>query len=187
MTAAPRPGRWRDQAIALGWLIAAWNLFWGEVSWGNLVGGALVGVAVLVFFPLPPVTFAGRLRPRGLLVLLVAFAVELASASMHVAWIAVRPGYQPRGAIIGVRLRVRSDLNLALTAELLSLVPGTLIVDVDRDEGVLYVHVLDVRGPQDLAGSRKRVLAVEDRIVRAVGSDIELRLLCTDPDRRSET
>ncbi|TDB75259.1 Na+/H+ antiporter subunit E [Micromonospora sp. KC723] len=187
MTAPSRPGRWRDQAIALGWLIAAWNLLWGEVTWGNLVGGTLVGVAVLVFFPLPPVTFAGRLRPRGLLVLVAAFVVELASASVNVAWIAVRPGYRPRGAIIGVRLRVRSDLNLALTAELLSLVPGTLIIDVDRDEGVLYVHVLDVRRAHDLDDSRDRVLAVEERIVRAIGSDAELRLLTTDPDRRSET
>ncbi|TDB79294.1 Na+/H+ antiporter subunit E [Micromonospora sp. KC721] len=187
MTAPSRSGRWRDQATALGWLIAAWNLFWGELSWGNLAGGALAGVAVLVFFPLPPVTFAGRLRPRGLLVLVVTFVVELVSASLRVAAIAVRPGYRPRGAIIGVRLRVRSDLNLALTAELLSLVPGTLIVDVDRAEGVLYVHVFDVHGTRDLTDSRDRILAVEERIVRTVGSDAELRLLTTDPDRRPET
>ncbi|SCG70860.1 Na+/H+ antiporter subunit E [Micromonospora coxensis] len=198
MTPPPPPGRfgrWRDQAIALGWLIAVWNLLWGEVTWANLVGGTLVGAAVLLFFPLPPVSFGGRLRPRALLVLAGTFVVELVSASVHVAAIAVRPGYRPRGAIIGVRLRVRSDLNLALTAELLSLVPGTLIVEVDRDAGVLYVHVLDVRGPQDLTGSRDRVLAVEQRVVRAIGSDAELRQLCTDPaapstdpaDRRSET
>ncbi|MEH1054081.1 Na+/H+ antiporter subunit E [Micromonospora sp. CPCC 206171] len=181
-----RAGRRRDQAIALGWLIAVWNLLWGEISWGNLLGGALVGVAVLLFFPLPPVSFGGRLRPRALLVLLARFVVELVDASVHVAAIAVRPGYRPRGAIIGVRLRVRTDLNLALTAELLSLVPGTLILEVDRDAGVLYVHVLDVRRPEDLSDSRDRVLAVEERVVRAVGSDAEVRLLATDPvDRRS--
>ncbi|MEV0809548.1 Na+/H+ antiporter subunit E [Micromonospora sp. NPDC050200] len=183
-----RPGRRRDQAIALGWLVGVWNLLWGEFSWGNLLGGALVGAAVLLFFPLPPVTFGGRLRPRALLVLLVTFVVELVSASLHVAAIAVRPGYRPRGAIIGVRLRVRTDLNLALTAELLSLVPGTLILEADRNDGVLYAHVLDVRRPQDLADSRDRILAVEERVVRAVGSDAELRLLSTDPaDRRSAT
>ncbi|MGN9803648.1 Na+/H+ antiporter subunit E [Micromonospora sp. L32] len=181
-----RGGRRRDQAIALGWLIAVWNLLWGEISWGNLLGGALVGVAVLLFFPLPPVSFGGRLRPRALLVLLTTFVAELVDASVHVAAIAVRPGYRPRGAIIGVRLRVRTDLNLALTAELLSLVPGTLILEIDRDAGVLYVHVLDVRRPEDLSDSRDRVLAVEERVVRAIGSDAEVRLLATDPvDRRS--
>lgn len=136
---------------------------------------------MLLFFPLPPVSFGGHLRPRALLRLAGVFVVELVSASIHVAAIAVRPGFRPRGAIIGVRLRVRTDLNLALTAELLSLVPGTLIVEVDRDAGVLYVHVLDVRSPADLTGSRDRILAVEERIVRAVGSAAELHTLTTEP------
>lgn len=177
-------GRRRDQAVALGWLVAVWLLLWGDLSWANLVGGAVVGAAVLLFFPLPPVTFGGRLRPGPLLVLAVTFVGELVSASLHVAAVAVHPGLRPRGAIIAVPLRIRTDLNLALTAELISLVPGTLIVDVDRDRGVLYVHVFDVRGPQDLAGSRARIRDVERRIVRAVGSAEEVRRLDTAPDDR---
>ncbi|MEV4726321.1 Na+/H+ antiporter subunit E [Micromonospora humida] len=180
-TSPPRTGRRRDQLIALGWLVLVWNLLWGNFSPANLLAGLLVGGAVLVFFPLPPVSFGGRLRLRALLRLAGVFVVELVSASIHVAAIAVRPGFRPRGAIIGVRLRVRTDLNLALTAELLSLVPGTLIVEVDRDAGVLYVHVLDVRSPADLTGSRDRILAVEERIVRAIGSAAELRQLTTEP------
>ncbi|MEV4542580.1 Na+/H+ antiporter subunit E [Micromonospora echinaurantiaca] len=173
--------RWRDQLIAYGWLVLIWILLWGDFSVGNLLGGLLVGGAVLVFFPLPPVTFGGRLRPGALLVFAVRFAGELVRASLHVAWIAVRPGFRPRGAIIAVRLRVRTDLNLALTAEVISLVPGTLIIEVDRDSAILYVHVFDVRGPQDLTGSRDRILAVEQRLVRAVGSPAELRLVQSDP------
>ncbi|MFJ1538544.1 Na+/H+ antiporter subunit E [Micromonospora chalcea] len=179
-----RGGRRRDQALALGWLVVAWMLLWGDVSWGNLIAGLLVGVAVLVFFPLPPVTFGGRFRPRALLVFLITFIAELVSASLHVAAVALRFGYRPRGAIIAVPLRVRTDLNLTLTAEVISLVPGTLIIDVDRVEGVLYVHVLDVRGPQDVSDSRKRVLAVERRIVRAIGSPAEVRRLDLEPAER---
>ncbi|MEU4368474.1 Na+/H+ antiporter subunit E [Micromonospora chersina] len=184
--AVGRGGRRRDQAIALGWLVAIWLLLWGDLSWGNLLAGLVVGAAVLLFFPLPPVTFGGRLRPGPLLVLAVTFAAELVSASLHVAAVALRPGYRPRGAIIAAPLRVRTDLNLALTAEVISLVPGTLILEVDRDHGVLYVHVLDVRGPEDLTGSRERILAVERRIVRAVGSPAEVRQLELEPvDRRN--
>nr|WP_197676054.1 Na+/H+ antiporter subunit E [Micromonospora auratinigra] len=184
--AVGRGGRRRDQAVALGWLVVVWLLLWGDVSWGNLLGGLLVGAAVLVFFPLPPVTFGGRVRPGALLVLAVTFVAELVSASVHVAAIAVRPGYRPRGAIIAVPLRIRTDLNLALTAEVISLVPGTLILEVDRDHGVLYVHVLDVRGPADLTAGRDRILAVERRVVRAVGSAEEVRRLHTETvDRRT--
>ncbi|MGN9809694.1 Na+/H+ antiporter subunit E [Micromonospora sp. BQ11] len=172
-----RIGRGRDRLVAVGWLVLLWNLLWGDVSWGNLVGGVLVAGAVLLFFPLPPVTFGGRVRPRAVLVLLLRFAGELVTASANVARIAVRPGYRPRGAIIAVRMRVRTDLNLALTAEVLSLVPGTLVVEVDRDAGVIYVHVLDVRDPSDLVDSRDRIHAVERRLVRAFGSAAEVRLV----------
>ncbi|WFE44386.1 Na+/H+ antiporter subunit E [Verrucosispora sp. WMMD1129] len=176
-----RTGRWRDQLIAYGWLVLAWNLFWGEFTWGNLLGGLLTAGVVLLFFPLPPVTFHGRLRLRGLLAFGSRFVVELIRASAHVARIAVQPGYTPRSAIIGVRLRLPTDLNLALTAEVLSLVPGTLIVEVDRDAGILYVHVLDVRGPAALAASRAQVHAVERRIVEVIGSNAELRQVRTGP------
>ncbi|WP_330440222.1 Na+/H+ antiporter subunit E [Micromonospora sp. NBC_00821] len=179
-----RLGRWRDQAVALGWLVLVWNLLWGDINWANLVGGLLVGAAVLVFFPLPEVSFGGRLRPLALLVFAGRFAVELVSASLHVARIAVQPGYRPRGAVISVRLRVSTDLNLALTAEAVSLVPGTLILEVDRDSGTLYLHVLDTHGPGDLDVARARTLAIERRIVRAVGSTSELRRLdVTSPEK----
>ncbi|MEU9506591.1 Na+/H+ antiporter subunit E [Micromonospora sp. NPDC048170] len=177
-------GRRRDRLIAFGWLVLVWSLLWGDFSWGNLVGGMLVAGAVLLFFPLPPVSFGGRLRPGPLLVFAARFVGELVSASAHVARVAVQPGYRPRGAIIAVRLRVRTDLNLALTAEAISLVPGTLIVEVDRAAGVLYVHVFDTHGAQDLIGSRQRIFAVERRIVRAVGSAAEVRQVSVDPVER---
>ncbi|GAA3724930.1 hypothetical protein GCM10022225_02310 [Plantactinospora mayteni] len=172
----PGRRRWRDHLITVGWLVAVWSLLWGEFTVGNLLGGVLVAVVILVFLPLPRVTFGGRLRPLVLAGFVGRFVAELVVASVHVGWVAVRPG-QPRNAIVAVRLRVRTDLNLALTAEVLSLVPGTLIVEADRETGTLYVHVLDIRGAEDLARSRERVLALEARLVRTIGSEAELRML----------
>nr|WP_184539274.1 Na+/H+ antiporter subunit E [Micromonospora polyrhachis] len=180
----PPRTRWRDQAVAVGWLVLVWNLLFGEFTWGNIVGGLAVALMVLLFFPLPPVTFEGRLRPVGLVRFAVRFIYDLVTASVHVAWTALRPGYQPRNAIIAVPLRVRSDLNLTLTAEAVSLVPGSLIVEVDRKAGVLFVHVLDVRGPEDIERARQDVLDLEARILRAVGSKAELRQLQQSPPDR---
>ncbi|MFG3555570.1 Na+/H+ antiporter subunit E [Micromonospora sp. NPDC047557] len=182
-----RFGRWRDQALALGWLVLVWNLLWGSINFANIIGGLLVGGAVLVFFPLPAVSFGGRLRPGALVAFAGRFVVELVSASLHVARIAVQPGYRPRGAIIAVALRVPTDLNLALTAEAVSLVPGTLILEVDRESATLYLHVLDTHGPADLALSRERTLDVERRIVRAVGSAAELRRVEPHPAEKGNS
>ncbi|MEW2380720.1 Na+/H+ antiporter subunit E [Micromonospora sp. NPDC047707] len=172
-----RAKRWRDQLIAYGWLVLVWNLLWGDFSWGNLLGGLLVAGVVLVFFPLPPVTFGGRVRPGPLLALVLRTLGDLVTASLRVGALAVLPGHRPHSAIVTVRLRVPSDLNLALTAEVVSLVPGTLVLDVDREAGVLHVHVLDTHGRRELAENKERVRVVERRIVRALGSAAEVRRL----------
>lgn len=179
-----RRARWREWLVAIVGLTLIWSLFWGGFSWLNTVGGVLVAVAVLVFYPLPPVTFAGRVRPLAVLVFLLRFLVELVVASVRLSAVALRPGPPPHSAIIAVRLRVPTDLNLTLVAEALSLVPGTLIVDVDRPGGTLFVHVFDVRGREDAARSREHVHELEVRLVRAVGSGAELAMIQTDPDGR---
>lgn len=185
--AVPTRTRWRDQLVALSWLVLVWNLLWGDLSWGNVLGGLLVALAVLAFFPLPPVTFAGRVRPAPLVRFVARFLIDLVTASVQVAWLALRPGPPPPNAIIAVPLRVRSDLNLTLTAEALSLVPGTLIVEADPRTATLYVHVLGVRDAEDVRRARHDVAALEARIIAAVGSAAELRRLQSTSDQGEAT
>ncbi|MEU4428924.1 Na+/H+ antiporter subunit E [Actinoplanes sp. NPDC024001] len=166
-------GRWRDRCVAAAALTGIWMLLWGSFTWLTMIGGTIIAVIVLTVFPLPPVTYAGRIHPLGVLRFAARFISDLVTASGQVALLALRPGRVPRSAVIAVPLRVPSDLGLTLTAEALSLVPGSLIVEVDRDRGVLYVHVLDVTGPADADRFRTEVLALEHRIVHAFGSAAE--------------
>ena len=154
----------RDRLIAAGGLTAIWVLLWGRPTWLNVAGGLLVATVILTVFPLPQVTIAGRVHPAGLLRLAGRFIADLVVASIQIAGLAFRFGEVPRSAIIAVRLRAPSDLNLTLTAEALSLVPGSLIVEVDRAEGVLYVHVLGMRH-RDEAETEAYVRVVSERYV----------------------
>jgi multicomponent Na+:H+ antiporter subunit E len=167
-----RPGR-RGRLVGLTGLIAVWVLLWGSLTWLTVVGGALVAVVVVAVFPLPPVTFAGRVRPGAVLTFTAFFLRDLVVASAQIAWLAVRPGEPPRSAVIAVPLRVPSDLILTLTAEALSLIPGSLIVEADRATGTLFVHVIGVRTADDVEQARRSVVDVEARIVRAIGSDAD--------------
>lgn len=168
----------RDNTIvALLGLTLVWILLWGRFSWANLFGGLAVAAVVLLAFPLPPVVFGGRLRPVALARFLAWFAYDLVVASVQVAALACRPGGPPHSAIIGVRLRVNTDLNLTLTGEAISLVPGSLVVEVDRSAGVLYVHVLDIHDRTEAERFRRDALALERRIVEAVGAPAEVPLV----------
>ncbi|WP_422756524.1 Na+/H+ antiporter subunit E [Micromonospora sp. WMMD708] len=176
-----RAARRRNQAVAMIVLVTVWVLLWGTLSWANVLGGLVVGLVVLTVFPLPPVTFAGRVHPVPLLRFALRFLRDLVVASVQIAALALRFGHPPLGAIIAVQLRVRSDLNLTLTAEALSLVPGSLIVEVDRDAGILYVHVLGVRDRAEVERFRVGVLELEARLVAAIGSAQEQRLIREHP------
>ena len=81
-------------------------------------------------------------------------------------------------------LRVPSDLVLTLTGEAVSLVPGSLIVDTDQASTTLYIHVIGVSDRAAVERFRRSVYEVEARIVRAIGSDAEIRLLDRPSDRQ---
>jgi multicomponent Na+:H+ antiporter subunit E len=175
-----RRDRIRNRIAAVTILVLVWSLLWGTFTWANLLSGLVVAAVVLVFFPLPPVTFAGRLRPLWMLRFLLRFLRDLVVASVQIAWLAFRVGRRPRSAIIAVQLRVHSDLNLTIVAEAVSLVPGSLIVEADRSTGTLYIHVLGLSTLADVERYRHGVRDLETRLVRAIGTADELRRV-TDP------
>ncbi|MEW2376598.1 Na+/H+ antiporter subunit E [Micromonospora sp. NPDC047812] len=170
-----RRARRRNRIVAVTGLTSVWVLLWGTLSWANVISGLVLSVVLLAVFPLPPVTFAGRIRPVPLARFWVRFLRDLVVASAQIAWLAVRIGHPPLSAIIAVPLRVNTDLNLTLTAEALSLVPGSLIIEADRTTGTLYVHVIGVRSREEVERFRQGVLDLEARIVAAIGSPDELR------------
>jgi multicomponent Na+:H+ antiporter subunit E len=158
----------------VAWLTAVWVLLWGDLSVANVLAGIALASVVIAVLPLPAIDFHGRVRPLGVLRLAGRFAVDLVRASVEVSLIALRPRYSPRGAVIGVRLRSHSDLYLTVTAELCSLVPGSLVIEAHRLTGTLYLHILDVRRSGGIERNRQAVLNLEERVMRAMASDAEL-------------
>ncbi len=156
------------------WLTVVWELLWGGLTIANILAGLAIAIVVTKLTPMPPVEFHGRIHPLPLLFLLYRFVIDLVVASAQVAWQALAPGRVPRGAVLGVQLRSHSDLYLTLTAELCSLVPGSIVVEAHRTTGMLYVHVLDVELSGGIDRARHHVLDTEARILRAIASDAEL-------------
>jgi multicomponent Na+:H+ antiporter subunit E len=155
----------------LVWLVVLWLLLWGDVSWANVVSGTLLGVLITVVLPLPRVRFGVRIRPLRIVALFGRFLHDLVAASAQVAWLAVRPGRQPRNSVVRVPLHSGSDLFVAMTAELVSLVPGSVIVEIGAPSargghGSLYVHALGVASAAGRDRIRREILLTERRIMR---------------------
>lgn len=154
-----------------------WCLLWDDLSWGNVVAGAVLALLVTRVLHLPAVELSGRFNVFWALSFLGHFVVDIVRSSLQVVAIAVRPRCQPQNAVIAVNLHTSSDLLMTVTGQALSLLPGSLIIEVDRRNTTLYIHVLDASTDEALERARRAVLAIEERLIRAIGSREECRAL----------
>jgi multicomponent Na+:H+ antiporter subunit E len=159
------------------WLILVWNLLWGTWSWANLLSGAVVALFVTVLLPLPPVAGGGWVRPGAFLRFLGGFLVDLVQAGTLVAWQTVRPSGISRSAIVRVRLRTDSDLLLTIVTEAVTLVPGSMVIEMNREERELGLHILSVDDERDIERQKQSVLTTEERVVRAFGTADDIATL----------
>lgn len=160
----------RSQAVLLAGLVVLWCLLWGQFTILSVVSGMVLAVVISLVFYLPAIDLSGRINPWHTAVFFIRLVVDIARASIQVAWLVIDPRYKPSSAILAIALDTRSDLIMTWTAEAISLVPGSIVVDVDRQESVLYVHVINVSTDDDLERFRASVFATEKRLVMAIGS-----------------
>ena len=170
-----------------------WILLWSDVSVANAIAGFVLACLVMAVFPLPGLVTGVHVHPLGLMRLLGRFAVDLVVAAVEVAWLAVRPGPAPVSGMMRVRLRSSNDLCRTFTADLVTLVPGSVVVELDHHSSLLTVHVLGAGDTASLERAHANVLAQEERVLRALGSPADLAELSrgavpgTDTDRPAGT
>lgn len=167
----------------LVWLVLVWGALWGDFGVGNLVFGALLALLVTWVLYLPPVQLSGRFHAGHFLVFLVTFLWQVAKASFHIALIALVVGPRARSAVVAVPLRTDSDLILTATGHTMSLIPGSLVVEVDRSSSTLYFHALNLRTPEEAEAFRRSTLDIEAAWIRILGTREDLAAL-RDEDRR---
>jgi len=114
-------------------------------GWQQLVVGIFVAFLVMLlindFFtgkpqplkrPLRYWYFLGHYVPR--------FLWECLKANFDVAYRVLHPSLPINPGIVKVKTVLRSEVGLTFLANSITLTPGTMSVDIDKDNGVLYVH-----------------------------------------------
>ena len=142
----------------------------GEITVANLLAGAVMGAVVLTVLPMPRVIVGVRLHPARFVVLFVRFLRDVVVASFQVAWLTVRPREVPRSSVVTIQLRSRNELFQTVVGEMMSLVPGSLVVDLDAETGRLSMHLLDVETRRQADDFRRRVLDQEQRVLQALAA-----------------
>lgn len=105
------------------------------VTW--LAGNLFVGRLNLLADPHRYAHFLFRYLPR--------FLWEVLKANFDVAYRVIWPRMPIRPGIVTIRTGLVSDIGLTLLANSITLTPGTMTLDIDREHGLLYVHWIAVR------------------------------------------
>ncbi len=130
-------------------LALIWSTVTNSFSASNLIFGFVLGFLSLW---LVRERFNQRnfFRPARVLRLAGLFVLELVLSGYRVARDTLSPRMNFRPAIVAFPLEVESEVGIMLLANLITLTPGTLSVDVSTDRSTLYIHAMDVDDPDAL-------------------------------------
>ncbi len=102
---------------------------------------------------------------QSVVAFLFYFIYELIKANIQVAYDVMTPRFYMKPGIVSVPLDAKTDLEITLLANVISLTPGTLSLDVSDDRKVLYVHAMYIRDKEEFihsikAGFEKKILNI---------------------------
>ncbi len=94
------------------------------------------------------------------------FMWEIIKANYQLTYDILTPTHKMNPAIIGIPMDAKSDIEIALLANLITLTPGTLTIDVSTDKKTIYVHTMYLKDKQSFIDEIK--LGLEQKILQIV-------------------
>ncbi len=127
-------------------LPVVWMALTGTFTLANYALGFVVSAFVL-WIARPPgeiAFFVYLERLRRWVAFVLFFLWELTVASLRVVYDILTPRHRMRPAIIAIPLDLRTDNEITLLANLITLTPGTLSLDISPQKDILYIHAMYV-------------------------------------------
>lgn len=137
-------------------LALIWVTLTGEFTRPNLTFGLIVGYFLLFLFRntlLPQSSYFFKVWQLAYFIIYFLWALTI--ANLRVALEVLTPGNRMRPGIIAVPLDLESPLQITLLANLITLTPGTLSLDICDKRETLYVHTMYVDDPDKFRASIK--------------------------------
>lgn len=128
-------------------LALAWALVTGSFTLANLFFGFILGAGALFLIREQVGSIGYMTRARRIASLAALFLKELMLSAWKVATLVLRRDMDLKPGIFAYPLRLDRDFEITLLANMITLTPGTLSVDVSEDRRTLYVHAIDCSDP----------------------------------------
>lgn len=136
-------------------LALVWLLLTAQPTVENFAGGFVIGLLVLSL--VGPSDDFRRYATRWWRSIAFAayFLRAVVAANIRLLYFLLTPNRNMRSGIVRVPLDIQSEYGITLLANVLTLTPGTLALDVEPDRSALFVHAIYMKSPEDLVRSVK--------------------------------
>ncbi|EFK59013.1 Na+/H+ antiporter subunit E [Sphingobacterium spiritivorum] len=119
-----------------------WIALTGSMYYLNFLFGFLLGFFILWIMNINETDQRYFYRVPKTAGFVLYFLYEMIVANIQVAYDVITPKYFFKPGIIRYPLNARTDFEINLLATIISLTPGTLILDISNDKSALYIHVM---------------------------------------------
>jgi len=149
-------------------------LIWSFLTWPLDYQHLLIGILVCSFvsfmvgdmFVRRPHRFKQATRYFWFLYYIPVFLWECLKANIDVAYRVIHPDLPINPGIVKVKTALKSDTGLTFLANSITLTPGTMSVDIDEENGFLYIHWIDVKDKDIQKATEIIVKTFEDILKR---------------------
>lgn len=148
-----------------------WVLLNWMPDWQHLLIGVFVSIFVIYLtgdlFPAKFNSLFDVKRYFWALYYIPVFMYECIKANLDVAYRVIHPDLPINPGIVKIKTDLKSDIALTFLANSITLTPGTMSVDIDRVNGILYIHWINVRD-KEIEGATKLIVGKFERILRGI-------------------
>ncbi len=88
-------------------------------------------------------------------------------ANIDVAYRVLHPNLPIKPGIVKVKTNLKTDTALTFLANSITLTPGTMSVDIDKDNGFLYIHWINVKD-KDVEAATKMIVEKFEKILAKI-------------------
>lgn len=150
------------------WIFLTWSIDLQHIIFGIFVGAFVSFLTSDIFqYAMPLLNFKNAGRYLWVFYYIVVFVWECVKANIDGAYRVIHPDLPINPGIVRVRTTLRSDTGVTFLANSLTLKPGTMTVDVDKGNGFLYIHWVDVK-TQDIDKATELIVGKFERILKHI-------------------
>lgn len=143
-----------------------WVALTGSMYYTNFVFGFMIGFGILWIMNRNDTDRRYFNKVPRIISFIFYFLYEMIKANVQVAYDVMTPKYFMRPGIVKYPLNAKTEMEINLLSTMISLTPGTLILDISEDKKTMYIHVMYLQDPEKFVKDTKSGL--ERRLLEAI-------------------